>query len=266
MLTEERRLRIVEILNETENGVVTVTELGELLGVSGMTIRRDLDALEEMVLLRRIHGGAVSYQRVIDEKPFRQRGGEFNREKETIGRLAAHLIRDGERIILDAGTTTLQVARNLAGKKDLTAVTNALPVAEELCHRLQVSTILLGGMLKQKERCTVGPTVVEALSRLSVDKLFLSAAGFSVDRGATDPDLWEVEVKRAMIRAAREVILVADSSKWGTVNLVQIAPLNAIHKIVTDDHVPAAVVEEIEAEGVEVVTPQPVVKQKGKRL
>jgi DeoR family fructose operon transcriptional repressor len=256
MLAEERRLRIVEILNERENGVVTVAELAELLGVSGMTIRRDLDTLEEMALLRRIHGGAVSYQREIDEKPFQERGEEFNQEKQVIGRVAAQLIHDGERIILDAGTTTLQVARNLADKKDLTAVTNALPVAEELSHCLQVSTILLGGMLKQKERCTVGPTVVEVLSRLSVDKLFLSAAGFTVEKGATDPDLWEVEVKRAMIGAAREVILVADSSKWGTVNLVQITPLEAIHKIVTDDNLPIEAIEMIEAGGVEVVTPR----------
>ncbi len=98
--------------------------------------------------------------------------------------------------------------------------------------------------------------VITELTRLSVDKLFLSAAGFTIDKGATDPDLWETEVKQAMIRAAREVILVADSSKWGVVTLVQIAPLRAIHKLVTDDGLPIEAIEALEAEGVKVITPR----------
>jgi DeoR family fructose operon transcriptional repressor len=252
----ERRLRILNVLNESENGMISVAKLSKILGVSSVTIRRDLDWLEEMALVRRMHGGAIALQSIVDEKPFIERREEASQAKQIIGRMAAQLVRDGERIILDAGTTTQQVARNLVGKKDLTVVTNALPVAEELCQFPQVSTILLGGMLKRKERCTVGPMVVTELSRLSVDKLFLSAAGFTVDKGATDPDLWETEVKQAMIRAAQEVILVADSSKWGVVTLVRITPLRAIHKLVTDDGLPAEAIGAIEAEGVKVITPK----------
>lgn len=255
MLAEERRLRIVEILRERESGIVSVVELSELLRVSSMTIRRDLEWLEGMALLRRVHGGAVAYQGVADEKPFVQRHTEFSREKQIVGWAAAELVQDGESIILDAGTTTQQVAKNLAGKKNLTAVTNALPVAEELSKCPQVSTIVLGGMLKQEELCTVGPTVTQELARLSVDKVFLSAAGFTVEKGATDPDLHETEVKQAMIRAAREVILVADSSKWNVTTLAQIAPLKAIHRIVTDSGIPTEAIAAIEAEGVEVITP-----------
>ena len=255
MLAEERRLRIVELLNERESGIVSVAELSGLLGVSSMTIRRDLDWLEEMSLLRRVHGGAVAYQGMADEKPFVERHGEFSREKQIIGWTAAQLIHDGEKIILDAGTTTQQVARNLACKQDLAVVTNALPIAEELARCPQVSTIVLGGMLKQKELCNVGPMVTQELARLSVDKVFLSATGFTVEKGVTDPDLQETEVKQAMIRAAREVILVADSSKWGVTTLAQIAPLRAIHKIVTDDSLPVEAIQAIEAEGVEVITP-----------
>lgn len=256
MLAEERRLRILDVLNESENGIVSVAKLSELLGVSSMTIRRDLDWLEEKALAKRVHGGVMAYQSVVSERSFAERDGQFSQEKQIIGRLAAQLIHDGERIILDAGTTTQQVARNLMGKRDLTVVTNALPVAEELCQFPQVSTILLGGILKRKERCTVGPMVVTELARLSVDKLFLSAAGFTVDKGATDPDLWETEVKQAMIRAAQEVILVADSSKWGVVTLVRITPLRAVHRLITDDGLPISAIEAIEAEGVKVITPK----------
>jgi len=255
VLAQERRSRIVEILHQRENGLASVAELSEAFGVSTMTVRRDLDWLEGRGLLRRVRGGAVRYPGLIDEKSFRERGGEASQEKQAIGWTAAQLVRDGDRIILDAGTTTLQVARNLTDRRDVTAVTNALPVAEELAQCPHVSTILLGGMLKQRELCTVGPPVTSELSHLSVDKVFLSAAGFSLEKGAMDPDLREAEVKQAMIQAASEVILVADSGKWGVTALVQVTPLDAIDVLVTDDGISPEAVEAIEAEGVEVVTP-----------
>ena len=260
MLAEERRYRIVEILYERDSGLVSVTELSDLLGVSTMTVRRDLDWLKGKDLLRRVHGGAVVREALDDEKPFLERGKEFSQEKQLIGRAAAQLVRDGEVIILDAGTTTQQVARNLSDKQGLTVVTNALPVAEELSRYPQISTILLGGILKHRELCTVGPPVTEELSRLSADRLFLSAAGFTLQKGATDPDLRETEVKQAMIRAARQVILVTDSSKWGGVTFAQITTLDAIHRIVTDDAIPAAAIEALETEGIEVVTPNRLMK------
>jgi DeoR/GlpR family transcriptional regulator of sugar metabolism len=260
MLAEERRYRIVEILYERDSGLVSVTELSDLLGVSTMTVRRDLDWLKGKDLLRRVHGGAVVREALDDERPFLERGKESSQEKQLIGRAAAQLVRDGEVIILDAGTTTQQVARNLGDKQGLTVVTNALPVAEELSCYPQISTILLGGILKHRELCTVGPPVAEELSRLSADRLFLSAAGFTLQKGATDPDLRETEVKQAMIRAARQVILVTDSSKWGGVTFAQITTLDAIHTIVTDDAIPAAAIEVLEAEGIEVVTPNRLMK------
>jgi len=255
VLAEERQARILEVLSESENGIVTVSALSERFGVSGMTIRRDLNRLEEAGLVRRVHGGAVSYEGMVYEKPFLTREKEHGPEKQEIGRLAAQMIADGETIILDAGTTTQQIARNLAQRKELIAVTNAIPVAVALSNYLQVQTIMLGGMLKRKELCMVGPPVIEQLSGMSVDRLFLSASGFTVERGATDPDIRETEVKRAMIKAAKEVILVADSSKYGYVAFAQIAPLRAVHRIVTDDRLPAQAIVAIEAEGVTVLTP-----------
>lgn len=255
MLAEQRQARILEVLSESGNGIVTVSGMCDLFGVSGMTIRRDLNRLEEAGLARRVHGGAVSYEAMVYEKPFLTREKECGVEKQEIGRLAAQMIANGETIILDAGTTTQQIARSLVHKEELTVVTNAIPVAVALSNYLQVQTIMLGGMLKRKELCMVGPLVIEELSAMSVDKLFLSTAGFSVDRGATDPDMRETDVKKAMIRAAKEVILVADSSKYGFVAFAQITPLQAIHKVITDNGLPPEAIAAIEAEGVEVVMP-----------
>ena len=254
VLPERRRLRIVEVLNERDSGTASVAELGELLRVSTMTVRRDLDWLEDRDLLRRVRGGAILRRAMLSEASFSERSGQFYEEKRLIGQVAARLVHDGDTIILDAGTTTQQVARSLAMRERLSVVTNALPVAQEVAKGPRASCILLGGMLKQKELCTIGPSVVEQLSRLSADKLFLSAGGFTA-KGARDPDLWEATVKQAMIRASTEVILVVDSSKWGRVALVEIAPLRSIHKIITDDLIPARAIEEIQAEGAQVITP-----------
>ncbi len=266
MLTEARRRHILEILTGREDCAASVEELRHLLGVSQMTVRRDLDWLAERGLLRRVHGGAVAHQSARppwqgapgappEWKPFVERRVQHSREKQFIGWAAAQLVSDGERIILDSGTTTLHVARNLDCRQDLVAITHSLPVAEELARCPNVTTIVLGGLLKPREMCNVGPTVTQELARLSVDKLFLSAAGFSLDRGVTDPDMRENEVRQAMIRAAREIILVADSSKWGAVSLVQIIPLDVLDKIITDDGLPRDAVEAITALGVQVITP-----------
>lgn len=255
MLAEERRRRILDLLGRSERGAVSIAELCEALRVSDMTVRRDLELLEKLRLLRRVRGGAVAFRPLADEKSFRDRGEEHSQEKQAIGRIAAQLVQSGERIILDAGTTTLEVARNLGQCGDVTALTNALPVAEALCQHPHVFTILLGGMLKPRELCAVGPMVTEQLSRLSVDKLFLSIAGFSVERGLTDQDILEAEVKRAMIRTARQVILVADSSKWNSVHLIKVAELSVLSTLVTDDRISERAIEEIEAEGVQVITP-----------
>jgi DeoR family transcriptional regulator, fructose operon transcriptional repressor len=256
MLAEERRHRILEILSQTAKGAVSVAELSESLGVSGMTIRRDLEWLEDASLLSRVHGGAVATRLASDEKSFTQRGREHGQQKELIGRLAAEMVGDGESIILDAGTTTHQIARALGTRHDLVVITNALPVAEELARWPAIQTIVLGGILKQRELCMVGPMVTQELARLSVDKAFISTSALSIEMGASDPDLRESEVKQAMIRAAREVILVADSSKWGQRALIQVAPLRSVHRLVTDDGLDPAALAVLEAEGVSVLTPE----------
>jgi DeoR/GlpR family transcriptional regulator of sugar metabolism len=255
MLAELRRLRIAEYVRQHESGIVTVAELSQFLAVSDMTIRRDLAYLERQAILRRVHGGAIAYQPADGEKSFMYRSTRADPQKKIIGWLAAHLVNDGDRIILDAGTTTLQVANNLLCKNRLTIITNNIPIAKELSQCTNIVIVLLGGIVKHNEMCTVGNMVKQSLSLLSADKYFLSATSFSIRMGAMETDMAETEIKQAMLRSAGETILVADSSKFNITSLIQVAPLMQIHKIVTDDRLPPEAIREIETQGVEVVTP-----------
>jgi DeoR family fructose operon transcriptional repressor len=260
MPAEARRLQIIELLGKTGTGVVSVTRLAKLLDVSEMTIRRDLDWLENRSVLTRVHGGAMAYQRE-SEPAFADRLLQSNPQKSAIGWAAAQLVQEGERIILDAGTTTQQLARNLSGVGSLTVITNNIHILSDLARCPQIETIILGGMLKHQEMCAVGPMVTQALNYLSVDKCFLSAAGFDQRQGATDMDMREVDAKQAMIRSAREVILVVDSSKWGQVKLVRVATWGQIHTVVTDDMLPTEALAALEAAGVRVITPDRLLKR-----
>jgi DeoR/GlpR family transcriptional regulator of sugar metabolism len=254
MLAQERLLRITELLNERETGMVSVSELSKRFGVSTMTIRRDLDRLENMAVLRRIHGGAVARHQE-HWAPYVERDVRHGREKQAIGWAAAQLVEDGDRLLLDSGTTTSHVARNLAYKHGLVVITHSFPAADELALLPRIDVTLLGGRLHHKERSTRGPAVLSALAHITVDTFFMSAAGYSIEGGATDPDPHEVEVKQAMMRAAHQVILVSDSSKWGTDAGVQIAPLRDLHRLVVDDGISSEAIESVEAQGVEVITP-----------
>ena len=145
-MAELRRLRIAEVVRKHEHGIVTVAELSQLLAVSDMTIRRDLTLLERQSVLRRVHGGAVAYQQANGDKSFAYRTAHVDSQKKIIGWLASQLVRDGDCIILDAGTTTLQVAYNLICKNQLTVITNNIPVANELAQCANILIILLGGL------------------------------------------------------------------------------------------------------------------------
>jgi DeoR/GlpR family transcriptional regulator of sugar metabolism len=255
MLAELRRLRIIEYIRQHESGVVSVAELSQTLAVSEMTIRRDLALLESKSILRRVHGGAIAYRATEGDKTFSDRSTRADPQKRIIGWLAAQLVQDDDRIILDAGTTTFQVAHNLTCKKQLTVITNNIPISKELSTCPSITIVLLGGIVKHNELCTVGNMVKQALSLLTADKYFLSATSFSIGMGAMETDMVETEVKQAMLRAAHEVILVADSFKFEATSLIQVAPINYIHKIVTDDGLPIETIYAIEAQGVEVITP-----------
>jgi DeoR/GlpR family transcriptional regulator of sugar metabolism len=168
--------------------------------------------------------------------------------------LAAQLINDDDQIILDSGTTTLQIARNLSRHNILTIVTNSISISTILSRISSARVIVLGGELRKEEDCMVGSVAAQQVSQYSVDKAFISTAGFSLAKGATDVYFPEVEVKQAMIRAAREVILVADSSKWQVERLIRIAEIQAFHKIITDDGFPQSGIDALQARQIEVIT------------
>lgn len=251
MLSNDRRRVILDLLNT--KGSVTVAELGSRFDVSEMTIRRDLDDLERRGLLQRVHGGAVSARGRSFEPAFLSRSGLQQEEKRRIAQAAANLVQNGDSIALDVGTTTLEVARHLEGKRDLTVITNSFRVAEELAETQGLRLILTGGILRPGELSLVGSLAGETFQQFYVDKLFLGIGGIDLVAGLTEYSLEDAEVKKAMLRAAKEIIVVADSTKFGRVTFAAVAPIDVASCIITDDKAESSIVEALRATSIEVV-------------
>jgi len=250
LFPEERHQRIVELLRQDSR--ITVTGLTRLLHVSDATIRRDLRELEKKGLIARTHGGAILSERAGFEPSVNQREEQFRAEKERIGRLAASLVQEGETVILDAGTTTIEVARNLRNRTNVTVITNALNICAELA-RSKVNVILTGGNLRKPTLALVGPLAEANLRRFHVDKAFLGANGISVREGITTPNLTEAETKRRMLEQAKTVIVVADHSKIEKASLVTVASVSEIDVFVTDDGISEAQIKEFAEAGIQVL-------------
>jgi DeoR family fructose operon transcriptional repressor len=246
LLPAERRQRVFEMV--LARHTVAVTELAELFDVSPMTIRRDLQALEEQGLVEAVHGGARSSLQSPFELSFAQRELVNADAKRAIGRLAASLVSDGEAIALDASTTTVQVARNLVGRRQVTVVTNGIKAAAELGHRPGIDVIVTGGQLHQTASL-VGPFARATIEQLRVDWLFFSVTGITDDLALTGPSEFDAETKAALMGIARRVVLVADSTKFGRDSYVRVASLSAVHDVVTDINLASAWVEQIEGSG-----------------
>lgn len=233
-MRRQRTRRQGEILEILEGeGSVRVEDLHRRYGVSRVTLRADLSELESQGLAIRTRGGAVRARGPV-EMPFAQRAGAHAPEKERIGAAAAQLVADGGVVILDCGTTTLEVARHLAARPDVSLITNDLNIGMELCRRHHPQGYVLGGTLSTPHRCLVGPEVESALSEIRADRLFLGTDAVTDGRLMERSSLL-VPAKQAMIRAAREVVLVADSSKFGQSGLSPVCDLSAIHRVVTDE-------------------------------
>ena len=256
MLASERQDHILEILRRDK--AVRVSELSHTLGVSEMTIRRDLLKLEQAGLLKRTFGGAVVAPNFFAlQLSFAEKEAVYAEEKRSIGLAAARLIRDGETIAFSAGTTIMQVARNIGEVEDLTVVTNAINVAMELANRPNIKLLVTGGSLRERSFALVGPLGEAMLSQIHINKLFLGATGISVEHGVTTPDLLEASMYKAMMKRAREVIVVADHSKFGTVTLAPITGIGEVTKIITDTRIPAECLQELGECGVEMIVVEP---------
>jgi DeoR family transcriptional regulator, fructose operon transcriptional repressor len=230
LLPSERQQRIR--LLAVQQGVLRIPELAETLGVSEMTIRRDLEMLEDSGHLERTFGGAIVSEQTSFESNYSVRLHTRAAEKQALARYAASLIQDGDTVAIDASTTCLALAKELA-KRRLTVITNGLDAAVELRHS-QCKVILIGGYLRQVAGSFAGPLALKALEGLRVDHVFFSGKGVLLEDGYLDSDLDEVEVKRVMIASAVHTTALMDSSKFGVHALGRIAPLDAIHLLVTD--------------------------------
>jgi len=251
MLEVQRHQGIIKQIKQ--NGAVRVSNLSKLFGVSQNTIRRDLQKLEEEGLVKRTHGGAILENFYGIDLPFIAREDTYQEEKQRIGKRAAEIIQDGESIILDAGTTVAQVARNIKNKHNLTVITNAVNVALELADCREILTILTGGIIRGVTNCLVGYQAEEFLSEVHVDRLFLAAGGISVEEGLTNPNPFEVPVKKAMIKASEEVILLVAHNKIGNVSLTPITSIDAVHRMITDDGASREEIELFQKRGIEVI-------------
>jgi DeoR family fructose operon transcriptional repressor len=226
----ERQRKIAERVRE--QGSVRASDLINLFGVTDETIRRDLSRLADLGVLRRAHGGAVAAP-TRAESNFSLRLLEHEQAKIAIARVAAELVTDGSTIIIDSGTTTVHFTRALKSKRNLVVITNAVTNAIELMENPNITVVLTGGLVRPATLGAVGDLAVATLRELHVDQTFLAINSASIEGGLTYPSFEEVAVKRAMIAAGSEVILLADHSKFGHDSLVRVAPLDVLTRIVT---------------------------------
>lgn len=252
---EQRRRAITDRLAGARS--VKTADLSRELGVSEVLIRRDLVYLERQGALKRVHGGAIIVPGGGGAGALNFRSPRHLAEKERIGAAAAALLRAGDRIIFDSGTTALQVARQLPGDLldtgNLTVITSSLPVVQVLGGWPGVHLILLGGIYLHEYQVAVGPQTIEQIRGLHADKVVLGADGLTLEHGLTTANVLEAEVDRAMVRAASQVIAVADSSKIGRIGLAPIASPAEMHVLVTDTAAPPDFVAEIRRLGVTVI-------------
>ena len=249
MLTEERRQLILGRL--ARDGKVVAADLSAELAVSPDTVRRDLRDLAEAGQLRRVHGGALPA--AVGARPYAVRREQAPAAKEAIARATSSLLRQGQVILLDAGTTTLEVARGLPPDLDATVVTNSPPIAVALADHPTVAVTMLGGTLAKDAQAVVGAATVEALHSVRADVLVLGVCSLHPEVGITVMDLEESYVKRAMIRNAAEVVAVSSAEKLGSAGPYVVAPLDELTHLVTERSVPEDKLAEYRSLGIEVV-------------
>ncbi len=251
--TSSRRQRIVSLLRE--QGSVQIPALAEMFGVSTQTLRKDLNFLDSKGICTRTPGGAILNRgtSAVREDAVDVKRTLFADEKVRIGRAAAALINDGESVLLDSGTTTLQVARHMNPDDAPVVVTNDVGILNELLSHDNVQLVFLGGTLRRKSQSFFGTQTEQALQDLHVDKLFLAADGFDIEKGITTHFEPEALLNRKMCEVAREISVVTDSSKFGRVCLHKILEPHRISKFITDAGIPAEARAALARMGVEVI-------------
>ena len=256
MLARQRQTMILERVRE--DGGVRVGDLARDLGVSDMTVRRDLELLHNRGLIEKVHGGATALPgSALFEPGFAAKSGLQEPEKEAIADAAAALIVPGTAIGISAGTTTAALARRLVDIPGLTVVTNSVPVADVLyAAGRSDQTIILTGGVRTPSDALVGPFAVAALRTIHVDQVFMGVHGMDPHSGFTTPNVLEADTDRALVASARRLVVVADHSKWGVIGISQIARLDEADTLVTDSGLGDEARELLEAQVRELVVAQ----------
>jgi DeoR/GlpR family transcriptional regulator of sugar metabolism len=257
MLARRRQSLILDEVRRLHS--VRVSELTELLGVSDMTVRRDLDTLAAAGLLVKVHGGATvvgehEEQHTTDEPGFAVKSQRQQEEKRAIAALAAGLVHPGTAIGITAGSTTWLLTDHLDEVANLIVVTNSVQVAEALHQRSRPDrTVVLTGGVRTPSDALVGPVAEGSLRSLHLDQVFMGVHGMSERAGFTTPNLMEAETNRAFVAAAQRLVVLADHTKWGTLGLCTITPLMGAHVVVTDDGIAAEARAAIQGSGCELL-------------
>lgn len=243
LFAEERRKVIMDILHQRKK--IRVNEIAKELGVSAVTIRKDLEALEASGLLVRTHGGAVLPDHSRSEWGFFKKLNQRKDKKVKIAKKAFEMIEEGDTIILDSSSTTYYIAEEIRkrGKNPLTVVTNNIFIAEKLIGLPGIDVIVLGGSIRENSLSLVGPWALRHLEEIKVDKAFLGTMGFSPEKGFMTPSLVEADVKKAMVESASEVFIVTDSSKFSRGAFAVFAQPEDVDHVITDSGIP----EDVEA-------------------
>jgi DeoR/GlpR family transcriptional regulator of sugar metabolism len=251
MLVQERYDKIAQLVNE--RGSIRVTELSELCQVTEETIRRDLDRLEQAGRLRRSHGGAVSVKDQQPEIPYFEREITRAEEKKRIAEEAIKRIQPKDRILLDASSTAWYMAASMPDIP-LTVLTNSIKVAMELSSKEKIEVISTGGILASRSLSYVGPLAERSLDAYHVDKAFFSCKGVHLERGVSESNELQARIKQKMVGMADQVILLADSSKFGVQAFTHVADLSDIDTIITDKHVSPELLSQLKEKQISVTT------------
>lgn len=250
--TLDRRAKIIEYIES--RGQVNVVDLSKEFNVSEVTIRNDLAQLEEKGLLIRSRGGAIRSQRVGIDYKLNEKSKKYLKEKQAIGKKTVELIKDNDTIIIDSGSTTMEVAKNLSGFKNLTVITNALNIASILVNYENVKVIMLGGILRKNSLSLIGPIAESSIKNYYCDKLIIGVDGIDSEHGISTPNIEEAQLNKLMIEISKEVIVVTDSSKFSRRSFAYIAPISKIDVVVTDSNIPSKEYEALVNAGVRVYT------------
>lgn len=254
MLQRERQDEIMKQLHEFKT--VKISELSKELNVTRETIRKDLYEMEEKGLVRKVHGGAILNKANL-ETSYMNRKSTNEAEKRSIAKRASAFVENGDTIYIDYGTTALLFTREILSKKELTIITNSLPIANEVIDYSDFEVIIIGGHVRKNEKSLFGPIAYRGISRLFVDKGFFGIGGIDIHAGYTNVHMGESEVSRLMMKNSQKNVVMADYSKFNTVAMNQVASIEEVDVLITDENADSELVQQLKERNTTVLTVEP---------